>query len=219
MIIQNTNDQKVRGVADIVFCIDSTGSMSPCIKGVKDNIESLVKGFNETQGVTLDWRVRVVGFRDFEVDSEPIINTFEFTNDKGVFANQLSEITVTGGGDYEESALDAIWYAVRSSDWRKTCHKVVVLFTDAGTKQVSKTVQDEFHVDGSLAYLKQQLMAEHIQLFIFGPADPSYEELKVVPKSNITLGVNLEKGTDFSYLLEAIGKTVSSSSVKPPHTI
>ncbi len=220
MITQSSKDIKVRGVADVVFCFDCTGSMSPCINNVKHNVESLVKGFNGTPNVTLDWRVRAMGYRDFEVDSEPIINTFDFTNDEHVFANtQLTELTATGGGDYEESALDAIWYAVRTSKWRKGCHKVVVLFTDAGTKNVNSHTTSELGVSGDIDYLKQQLQAERIQLFIFAPDDPLYQQLKVVPKSNITLGVDLNSSTNFETLLEALGKTVSASSVDKSVTI
>ena len=33
---------KVKGVVDIVFLLDITGSMEPCINAVKDNIQAFV---------------------------------------------------------------------------------------------------------------------------------------------------------------------------------
>ena len=45
-IQQRTGDAKVKGVADVVFLFDCTGSMAPYIENVKDNVASLIKGFN-----------------------------------------------------------------------------------------------------------------------------------------------------------------------------
>lgn len=213
MIKQNSNEMKVRGVADVVFCFDCTGSMTPCIENVKNNVASLVKGFNSTPGVKLDWRVRAMGYRDFEVDSEPLINDAEFTSDQEEFVEQLSCFRANGGGDYEESALDAIWYAVRTSDWRKKSHKVVVVFTDAGTKSVHSSTQKKLGVNGDIDFLRQTLASERIQLFIYGPDEEAYRQFDTVPKSNIDLGIDLSVPASFDKLMEAIGKTVSQSSV------
>lgn len=38
---------KVKGVADIVFCFDCTGSMTEIITSVKENVEKLINGFKE----------------------------------------------------------------------------------------------------------------------------------------------------------------------------
>ena len=100
-IQQRTGDAKVKGVADVVFLFDCTGSMSPYIENVKDNVASLIKGFNGTPNVKLDWRVRAMGYKDFFVDKDCIINDFDFTDDANVFANtQLASLTADGGAEF-----------------------------------------------------------------------------------------------------------------------
>ena len=99
-IQQRTGDAKVKGVADVVFLFDCTGSMAPYIENVKENVASLIKGFNGTPNVKLDWRVRAMGYKDFFVDSDCIINDFDFTSDADSFANdQLARLDADGGGN------------------------------------------------------------------------------------------------------------------------
>ena len=115
-IQQRTGDAKVKGVADVVFLFDCTGSMAPYIENVKDNVASLIKGFNGTPNVKLDWRVRAMGYKDFFVDKDCLINDFDFTDNADSFANnQLARLDADGGGDEKESALDAIWYALKKT--------------------------------------------------------------------------------------------------------
>src|SRR5262249_62077712 len=57
---------KVKGVADIVFLIDATGSMGPCISAVKQNIKTFVGTMTTPDpnggAVVKDWRAQ--GVRD-----------------------------------------------------------------------------------------------------------------------------------------------------------
>ena len=222
-IQQRTGDAKVKGVADVVFLFDCTGSMSPYIHNVKDNVASLIKGFNGTPNVKLDWRVRAMGYKDFFVDSDCLINDFDFTDNADDFANnQLARLGADGGGDEKESALDAIWYALKKSDWRPRCTKVIVVFTDAGTKGVHSKTMDELGVVDDVTYLQQELMKNKIQLFMYCKTDPVYEQLHQTERAHIYQYDN--PGTelltsDFGELLEVIGKTVSASIVTDNRTL
>ena len=222
-IQQRTGDAKVKGVADVVFLFDCTGSMSPYIENVKDNVASLIKGFNATANVKLDWRVRAMGYRDCFVDKESIINGFGFTDSADVFANeQLARLTADGGGDEKESALDAIWYALKQSDWRPRSTKVIVLFTDAGTKGLHDRTMDELGVVDKVSYLQQELMKNKIQLFMYCKTDPVFEQLHQTERAHVYQYDNPGKellGADFAELLEVIGKTVSASVVTDNRTL
>lgn len=214
-INQKTGATKVKGVADVVFVFDCTGSMSPYLDAMKKNVAALVKGFNATPQVKLDWRVRAMGYRDITCDSEYLLDSFPFTKEESVFVNeQLSALKVDGGGDYEESALDALWYALRRSEWRSPCQKAIVLFTDAGTKPVNAKTKSDLGVTTDLDYLMQEMMKERVLLFIYGPKDASFEALSRMEKANVNLYDNVEEildETEFRELLTAIGKTVSGS--------
>ena len=221
-IQQRTGDAKVKGVADVVFIFDCTGSMDPYIDNVKDNVASLIKGFNATANVKLDWRVRAMGYKDFFVDKDYLINDFSFTDSADEFANnQLARLRADGGGDDDESALDAIWYALKRSDWRPRCTKVIVLFTDAGTKGVHTRTMDELGVVDDVMYLQQEVMKNKVQLFLYGKTDPVYEQLHQTERAHVYQYDNPDKlrDSDFGELLEVIGKTVSASIVTDNRTL
>lgn len=221
-IQQRTGDAKVKGVADVVFVFDCTGSMDPYIDGVKDNVASLIKGFNATANVKLDWRVRAMGYKDFFVDKDCLINDFLFTDDADEFANnQLARLRADGGGDEKESALDALWYALKRTDWRPRCTKVIVLFTDAGTKGLHNRTMDELGVVDDVSYLQQELMKNKVQLFLYGKTDPVYEQLHQTERAHVYQYDDLGKllDSDFGELLEIIGKTVSASIVTDNRTL
>lgn len=222
-ILQRTSETKVKGVADVVFLFDCTGSMSPYIENVKANVASLIKGFNATPNVKLDWRVRAMGYRDFFVDSEYLLDNFPFTSDADDFANnQLAALKTGDGGDEKESTLDAIWYAIRKSDWRTRCNKVVVVFTDAGPKALHSKTMDELGVVDDLEYLQQEIMKNKIQLFMYCKRDEVYDNLHKLERSHIYQFDDPETellNSDFGELLEVIGKTVSASIVTDNRTL
>src|SRR5688500_1895187 len=61
---------KTKGVADIVFLIDVSGSMAPIIDALRRNIEmfidSLSHGDANNAAPVKDWRGKVMGYRDIE---------------------------------------------------------------------------------------------------------------------------------------------------------
>ncbi|HVF82747.1 MAG TPA: vWA domain-containing protein, partial [Sphingomicrobium sp.] len=56
--------EKTKGVADIVFVVDISGSMAPCIDALRQNIEtfvgSLSSGDANNAAPVKDWRAKVV---------------------------------------------------------------------------------------------------------------------------------------------------------------
>lgn len=214
---------KVKGVADLVFCFDITGSMTEIINSVKENVEKLVEGFaTYDPNVTLDWRARVMGYRDFFEDEEYLVNDRPFVTTVDELREQIAgmEAKEYTGGDDPESTLDAIWYASRKSDWRENCHKIVVVFTDDAPKPVNeKTLAEISGADGDIEVLAQELNVQHIKLFLWGKKAPDYDSLAKIPRADIVQFENPEedfKNLDFSSLMTTIGKTVSqlASSVE-----
>lgn len=202
---------KTKAVADVVFCFDCTGSMRPVIDNVKAHVNKFVEGLNADQSTIIDWRMRALGYGDLEI-GEPIQNNNEFVSDVASFQSQVASIQMCGGGDAPESTLDAIIVAAKSSKWR-TAHKIVVVFTDAPTKDIHTSTKSTFAIN-SVDDLKKNLSESHIKLFLWGAPDPKYRELMIVPKSEITEMDNphatLSSGADMAKLLELMGKTVSS---------
>ena len=124
---------------DIVMCIDATGSMAPIIDEVKNNAMSFHQKFSaamEESGKSVGTlRVKVIVFRDYICDTDPMVESRFFTlpSESSEFKAFVSNIEALGGGDTAENALEAMAYALKS-DWalegRKRRH-VVLMFTDA----------------------------------------------------------------------------------------
>ena len=127
-------EESQRGAADIVFLLDSTGSMGPCIKALKEHIHSfihsLVTGSSEAKVAPVpDWRARVVGYRNF-ADCNASNNAERwyrklggggwllnnpFTRDEAELHRQLDSLKAFGGGSgAQESLLDALMLVLKS---------------------------------------------------------------------------------------------------------
>lgn len=192
---------KTKGVADIVFVIDVSGSMAACIDGLRKNIEgfidSLSRGDGNTKAPVRDWRGKVVGYRDIEAaESEgiPWVVDNGFVRDVGALKSQLANLKAEGGGDEPESLLDAL-YKVASmqaspkgsqtedpSMWRyrSDAARVVIVFTDASFKETMSIPEAK---GGSLQDVANLIMANRIILSIFAPNFEGYDRLSQIDKS------------------------------------
>jgi hypothetical protein len=211
--------KKVKGVADIVFCIDATGSMQTVIDSVKDNIDHFVHSLKDlSANMPIDWQARVIGYRDFSCDTEYLIDKFGFVTSADDIKSQLDQIVADGGGDEPESTLDVIAIAAKKSAWRTTlAHKTIVVFTDATPRDIDpKSSTDTGITD--IALLKQVMIENHIKLFLYGQQCPQYDELKDLPKASINLfadAITELPKVDFKALLDQIGKTVTNVASTP----
>ena len=89
--------------ADIVILIDSTGSMTRFIDELK---EKCVAFSEQLDRQALDHRFALIGFGD--VAEAPWLDVHPFTADVGEFQARVSGIGRFDGGDFPESALDAL---------------------------------------------------------------------------------------------------------------
>lgn len=192
---------KTKGVADLVFLVDVTGSMATCIDALRKNIEafidSLSRGDANNAAPVRDWRGKVVGYRDIEAaDGEglPWIVDNPFVREAAALKAQLSQLQASGGGDEPESLLDAL-YKVASmaatpkgsqaedpARWRyrSDAARVVVVFTDASFKETMSLPEAK---GGSLQDVANVVMANRIILSLFAPNFEGYDRLSQIDKS------------------------------------
>ena len=98
-------------VVDLVFLVDVSGSMSPCIDGLKKSIDDFFLYLTDETKNKLairDWRAKVVGFRDVSADGDKWIENNPFVTTAEEIHDQLQGLRARGGGDEPESLLDAI---------------------------------------------------------------------------------------------------------------
>lgn len=117
---------------DIVFVVDTTGSMGGVIGSVRNNLTAIV---DNLAGSTRSFRVGVVSYRDF-VDRTGNSNDYPsrvdtpLTSDRDAIAAAISSLTASGGGDYRESVLSGMNTGLGLS-WRAGVTKVMVVIGDA----------------------------------------------------------------------------------------
>jgi hypothetical protein len=192
---------KTKGVADVVFLIDVTGSMSPIIDALRKNIEAFVNSLNtgdaNNAAPVKDWRAKVVGYRDIEAAGSEGIEWIEehpFVRDVGALKAQLAALRAQGGGDESESLLDALYKVAtmeaspkgsQSEDankwrYRSDAARVVVVFTDASFKETMSIPEAK---GGALQDVANVVMANRIILSLFAPNFEGYDRLSQIDKS------------------------------------
>ena len=134
---------------DVVFAIDTTGSM-------KDDIETLRKEWVPKLIEQLkdfgDLRLGLLIYRDYGDNYScrglPV-KFFAFTNDISIFKRNLNSVVIHGneGGDVPEAVYEALYGSINFFKWREDAQKKVILIGDAephptprGSKKIT---QDE----------------------------------------------------------------------------
>lgn len=128
---------------DIVFCIDTTGSMGPSISRVAKNVIKMITGLKQ---LSIDIQMALVSYKDYKKYENSHINsivyTFPFTKDEKVIANNVSQLQANGGNDYPEAVATAL-HTVSDLPFRKEAAKMCVLITDAPPHGIC-SLGDEF---------------------------------------------------------------------------
>lgn len=112
---------------NVIFCIDTTGSMENYITGVKDR----AKRFSEIlEEKNINYNLGLIGFGDLHEKEKPKV--YNFTDSIEKFKSNVNKIPRYYGGAIPESSFDAIETAV---DLFKTGNKdsknILILITDA----------------------------------------------------------------------------------------
>ncbi|MCL2603318.1 MAG: Hsp70 family protein [Defluviitaleaceae bacterium] len=124
----------MRGVAgtdrvNVVFLIDTTGSMDTYINGVKDRA---IEFSNILASKGALYKLGLIGFGDLGEKEKPSV--YNFTDDVPKFQKQVKNIPRTYGGDIPESSLDALETGIellKSHRDDGTARNIFILITDA----------------------------------------------------------------------------------------
>ncbi len=229
-----------KGVADVVFCLDASDSMKPCIDGVKTHISSFLEGLKSDR--QRNWDVRfdflahqtvlgeggVIGhghyslYHNGESSEEGDVLTALYTGQKGqqgqrgrFFTTDINEFK-RGLEKVEVIGDEGPFVALDSCldfPWRKAgeCHRVVIFMTDEPFETSSAPEEERQFLEELL----QKTQDLKVLLFIVAPDSPAYEELAEVDKSEYEAVDGRSAGladVDFRKLLSGIGKSVSVST-------
>ncbi|MDR1690128.1 MAG: Hsp70 family protein [Clostridiales bacterium] len=124
--------REIRTVSEfvnVVFLIDTTGSMDTYINGVKDRA---IEFSNILSSKGAMFKLGLIGFGDLGEKEKPSV--YNFTDDVPKFQKQVKNIPRTYGGDIPESSLDALETGVALLETSKTepdSKNIFILITDA----------------------------------------------------------------------------------------
>lgn len=140
----NPNQQPISDSSyyvDIKMLIDATGSMGPIMNEVKQNAiefhHKLIRAMADKERNVDQVRIQVIPFRDFAYTDFPAMEQsrfFSLPDDSEAYSDYVNSITPAGGGDYPESALEAIVTAMKG-EWTSegdVRRHVILVFTDYG---------------------------------------------------------------------------------------
>ena len=191
---------------DMVFCIDGTGSMSPCIQSVKENARrfhlDFVSAMTDLNSEIDSMRVKIIVFRDYKSEGKDAIVEspfFELPADDAEFSAYLEGINATGGDDLPENGLEAIYTAMKSDfTTGNKDRQIIVLFTDAdalalgeraGYDGYPSDMVDESGFISTWACVSQdsslKLRDRNKRIVLFAPSGTKYEGLKSVLNRSI----------------------------------
>jgi hypothetical protein len=131
---------------DIVFLMDTTGSMSPSINGVRNSFVRVKNRVSEILREGHTDRVQF-GLAEFKDGQEGYRLRQTFTSNSSQFESKLNLFMATGGGDEAEKGLFALYHIMTDSalGWRSSARKIVIMVSDASSHDISAA--DGFTMD------------------------------------------------------------------------
>ena len=114
---------------DILFLLDSTGSMQDEIDQIKSTLLSIAERVNQlSQQPNL--RFAMLSYRDLGDDY--VTKLYDFEDNPRAFSNQIRNVQADGGNDTPESLNQAFHEALHKADWRsEPTVKLIFLIADA----------------------------------------------------------------------------------------
>ncbi len=107
---------------DVVFVIDSTGSMADEIRTVKTHLTKIIKEVQTGQPSPY-LRVGVVSYRDHELEErEYLYKNLKLTANTKKVVDFIWDIEAHGGGDLPEAVADGLDIAINKMNWDNTVY-------------------------------------------------------------------------------------------------
>ncbi len=194
-----------KALADLVFVIDTTGSMNDKIDGLIESCQSFVDRLATRH---IDWAAAIVGFGDLTVEGDRIVATPFSSSAERVKGLLRGLPRYSGGGNEGESSLEALQAALNQPGYRTGAMKVVVLITDepALQKQLRpSTMIGRLREAGAIA-------------FVLSPKIKYFQSMAVDTGGEWW---NVDSGGDFSKIIAVFDKiaTKVASTVAAVHRL
>ena len=163
LVLPNTGAQQDRIPVDVLFLLDSTGSMSDEINRIKETLTSISERVGDLPG-NPDLRMGMVSYRDY---GDTYVNRlYDFDSDARRFAGTVRGVRASGGGDTPEALTEALVVALEKPTWRADAVRLIFLIADAPPQDY----------DNQLDYDAQIATAQEKGIKIFAVASSGLDE-------------------------------------------
>ena len=215
-----------RQTADIVFCMDASGSMSNAFSGVRNHVNKMLESIKSD--LQMQWDVRFDFLAYANTCSAMKLRTINYAGrdvidalynggvKKGLFGfgqGSAADFFTSALGKIECESDEATGLALDiAADFpfrdSATCHRVVVLLTDEPVND-GKFVK---MTNDRIMDLAQKYQERKIALFMVTPPCPVFDTLSQIDKCEWTIDESCGlENIDFAKLMQTIGKSVSIS--------
>jgi len=204
-IIQNQVVSQNKGVADILFILDTSTSMNNVFDFLIKNIDVFIQKLKiEVKAINQwDLRVGVVAGDRLEYFILP------FNNDVKKISEGLKRI-MEERKKANECILMGIDLALTELEWRKEARRILIVFTD---EKLSTNHKPEVQRNGLQEIIKR-LTEMKILLIFYSPECPDYKNLAIIPKSKIDFIISkndLIERNKLENIFDALIKTLGAS--------
>ncbi len=207
-----------KNAADIIFVVDASDSMSPCIEGLRTHLTTFLEVFRGNANVQWNVRFDFVAHRSRgtvqvieSALTDDLHGTFYtggagefFTTDVLAVTQALSRVETSGN----ERSLIALDFAL-DAPWRdsRTARRVIIFLTD----EPHETSAAPEHDRTLIPALIEKIHALKVTLFMVNPDSADYEHLASADKVNVqkVTGGDGLRSVDLRRVLQAIAKSIS----------
>jgi len=210
-------------MVDVMFALDTSGSMQYAINGVRDGITKFASGLRAQR---LDFRVGLVDFCHPNTPPTTKVLRFgesPFTNDVEQFRTAVGKLRERGGGP-DEASLEGIT-AAADQPWREKATRVIILITDEPPYLRNDSPEFRAAKFGSVREAATEL-AQHnldqIHLVIYPEHQSLFTPLQEAGKGQVfNLRRIATKQDSFEDLLPRLGTAIAESAkaARPDQTL
>ncbi|MCX6725832.1 MAG: VWA domain-containing protein [Candidatus Shapirobacteria bacterium] len=182
-------------MVDLVFVIDTTGSMNDKIDGLLKTCTEFVEELSE---LNLNQQMAIVSFGDLFIPGDRT-EIFPFTEDITKFKEELKLMPRnSGGGNEGESPLEALETAL-SLSFRPNAVKAFILVTDDSAHQTNITAEE----------ITKELIKKEVLTFVISPPLSYYKEMALRTGGT---WFQVAANTDFKSILTMFRSLIKSIS-------
>ncbi|CAK80526.1 unnamed protein product (macronuclear) [Paramecium tetraurelia] len=116
---RRTESKAAAGIVDVVFCVDTTSSMSQYINQTKNTVKEIIKNIkNKASNEDISVKFGFVCYRDHPPQDQTYVTKIQDLCGEDEIIKFIDQQNADGGGDTPEAVLDGLYDAAKKIEWR-----------------------------------------------------------------------------------------------------